>query len=1189
MTEGVWLSGLVLAISSLALFAFGLNMLFLSWRALRLPRPSSTPLANGREPAVCVQLPIYDERYVAERVIDAACSLDWPRARLEIQVLDDSDDDTTQIVARRVRHWRRRGLRVDHVRRGTRAGYKAGALAHGMELTAAPLLAVMDADFVPGPDFLRRSVAAFEDEKVGFAHARWGHLNERYSPLTFLQALAVDFHFLVEQAARCSSGYFTNFTGTAGIWRRRAIEESGGWSSATLTEDLDLSYRAQRLGWKAAYLEDVVVPEELPVGTDAYRRQQSRWATGSFQSAFLHLVPVLRSRLPAGVKWQAFVHLSSYLVGPLMLVQLLCYPGVLIAKTSHEPFFGLGTFGLAVNLISVAPWAGFAVAQHRRGRPWWTGLPACFCQMIGAGLSLTVVAAFVRALRPGGEFKRTPKYRIVEPGQEWRDGSYVFVGNPIALAELGLGAFAAGVAVAGSLAGVWLISLYAGLFAIGTLMLGGTSLLQTLQVVTLRRLGRTARRRLGSLAPLAGLLLLPALLLLGVAQLPDGFEDSYHHWLIAARLAETGSLRDPLFGMEDTWLPGYQLLAAGLLKLFGVWQLGVLKGASALLALATLAMVNALAPSRRAGRLAVLLCALNPIFWMTATSTVAEPLLTALLMGATAAAVAGRLRSAALLALLACLTGTKAWLWVIALVAVYLLERALAARRPSTRPAVRWALPALAALALLQLAFGPATHSVARAAVEVASATDRGSLAAGPGGRGFEFAGWFLAATLPLAVLAPLGFAAELRSEAGRRRLRFLHLPATVYLGAVLFLVWAGVYTGSHRYYYPALPALALLAGAAIERRPAPVAVLTAAAAALIAVAYVPVATSFATANGGLAAAGRASARVPGALLTDSPVAAFWSGKDPATIAGSRMLPLEPGAAVNWMRRRGITSLVVEDISYYRATAVFPELAGGREAPPFLTLGDEHAYAASGGKRAFAYTLDPAEYRSQLFGAVYICADLDLGAGTARSAGLEKGLALEIGTRELMGEGVGFGVPVVRYPDGWYYSGAAETVDLSGRDTVVWRKTFELDRVERYDAVSGSKSYRTVPSRGRIEITYTVEGSSIRIHARPLDLTPGFEQVGLLNEQSAAFDDFADPTRTLVGSDFPHWLPVSGDWARLRSARLGLEWSQPVLPGASLQAGRELQPPLLDWAGLDYLFGADFGGADYTVKVGPAR
>src|SRR3989442_10976267 len=368
--------------------------------------------------------------------------MDWPRDRLEVQVLDDSDDETVGILASRVAQWRRRGVGVTQLRRGTRTGFKAGALAFGMEQTDAPFIAIFDADFVPPQDFLRRTIGAFDDPSIGFAQARWGHLDEGYSLFTRLQAMAIDFHFLVEQAVRSAAGYFTNFTGTAGVWRRTAIQDAGGWSARTLTEDLDLSYRAQLRGWKAAYIEDLVVPEELPVSIDAYRRQQSRWATGSFQSAFRLLVPILRSRNRPAVKLQAAVHLLSYGVGPLMLAQLACYPLLLLAFDPRWLPWQLADASVLVTVIGASPWIGFMVAQTRRGRPWWSGLPSVLCQVVGAGMSLTVVVAMVRATRSGGEFVRTPKHHIVQRGQEWRHQDYVHVGDPRALAEalLGVGA-----------------------------------------------------------------------------------------------------------------------------------------------------------------------------------------------------------------------------------------------------------------------------------------------------------------------------------------------------------------------------------------------------------------------------------------------------------------------------------------------------------------------------------------------------------------------------------------------------------------------------------------------------------------------------------------------------------------------------------------------------------------------------
>ncbi|HEV2033272.1 MAG TPA: glycosyltransferase, partial [Candidatus Dormibacteraeota bacterium] len=716
----------IIALTSLALFGFGANVLYLTWRATRLQPHRISPLARGNEPRVCVQVPIYNERYVAERVLDAVCELDWPSQRFEVQILDDSDDDTVSIVARRAAHWRHRGVAVTHVRRDSRDGFKAGALAHGMTLTDSPFIAIFDADFMPPRDFLRRSIGAFEDPTIGFAQARWGHLDEGYSWITRLQAFALDFHFLVEQPARSAEGYFTNFTGTAGVWRRTAIEESGGWSAATLTEDLDLSYRAQLRGWRAAYLEDVVVPEELPVSFDAFRRQQSRWATGSFQTAFRLLIPVLLSRVRPVVKVQAAMHLLAFGAGPVLLVQLGCYPLLLLSVDRPALPWQLADAGVLFVMMGVAPWIGYIVAQTRRGRPWWSGVLALPCQVVGAGLSFTVFLALLRATRRGGEFVRTPKHQIVERGQEWRDQAYVRVGDPRAIGEalLGIGALTLVPLAIGQ--GQWLVAIYSCLFALGFLTVAGLSGIDVLQVWTLRSLGRRALARLQAAGPALALLGLCAALLLFAAQMPEPFEDGYGHWLIAANLASTGHLHDPLFGMEDTWLPGYHVLAAAVLHTFGLWQLGALKALGALLGLVTLACVYALAPNVRQARLAVVLLALNPVFLFTSGSAVVEPLLTALLTAGALAAVRGRLKLAALLAALACVTATKAWIWIVA-VAGFAVVDLLRRRGPLRMPAIAWAVPAIAILVFLQLGFAPASHSVARGTLEVASATARGS------------------------------------------------------------------------------------------------------------------------------------------------------------------------------------------------------------------------------------------------------------------------------------------------------------------------------------------------------------------------------------------------------------------------------------------------------------------------------
>jgi len=1182
----------LLVLSSTALFVFGLNLLYLTWRSTRIgPRPK-LELSPGREPTVCVQIPIYNERYVAERVIDAVCQLDWPRALLEVQILDDSDDETVSIASRRAAHWGRRGVNAVHVRRGTRDGFKAGALAHGLKLTDAPLIAIFDADFVPPRDFLRRSVPAFDDPAVGFAQARWGHLDETYSWFTRLQALAIDFHFLVEQAVRSSAGYFTNFTGTAGVWRRTAIEDSGGWSAATLTEDLDLSYRAQLRGWRAAYLEDLVVPEELPVSIDAYRRQQSRWATGSFQSAFNLLLPVLRSRNRAAVKFQAAIHLLAYGVGPVMLVQLSCYPLLLFWFGPH----GLGlpwhlgdTAAIAV-LVGISPWIGFMVAQTRCGRPWWSGAPAVMCQLVGAGMSMNALIALFRATRRGGEFVRTPKHRIVERGQEWRDQAYVRVGDPRAAAEAVLGIAALALVAAAVSAGQPLLTAYSSMFAIGFLTVSSLSAADLLEVIALRSAGRRVLARLHSTAPAAALLAMCGLLLLAAAQMPEPFEDGYGHWLIAANLASTGQLHDPLFGMEDTWLPGYHVLAAAVLHVFGIGQIGALKALGALLGLATAVCVYLVSPNARQGRLAVILLVLNPVFLFTSGSAVVEPLMTALLTGGALAAARGRMKLAALLASLAAITATKAWIWIAAVGAVMVLEQVRAwttGRTTRAIPAGAIALPVVALLVFMQFGFAPVSHSFARGSTEVLSATARGSIPSDSLARLLELTTTYGLAALPLLAFGLLGLVLAIRrSSATGPALRFLYLPSIAYLGVVFALVATGLYTGSHRYLYPALPALAVAAAGLLDRHPSPVRLAAAAAGALLAVGFLPVFCSFASGNGGLIAAGRAASGSPSILITDSPVVAYYSGLPPDRILGSQVLPARREQAIEWMRTHGVTDLVLEDISYYRATILFPDLAGGRASPPFELLGDQARYQAPGGKPVHAYRFGAGLLTQSIQPGI----DASVGSapGHGKTSPLAKGVTLAVAGAGAAGEGMGFGVPIVHYPDGWVYSRTATTFDASTATGTIWKRTYQLDEI----GGDAAHEYTFVPieSRGAIEVTYTVTSEGIGISVHVIQLMAGYSEVGILNEQSSAFNDFAAASSaTALDGRFGRWMPAAGDWARLQSKALGVQWSVPSIAGAQLYGGRESIPPDFDWAGLDYIFRPAFVDVSYFITVKEAR
>ncbi|MGD8965991.1 MAG: glycosyltransferase [Anaerolineae bacterium] len=456
------------------LSAYGLNSMVLVLLYLRHrddPTPSPPPPAEW--PHVTVQLPVYNELHIVERLLAAAAALDYLQHRFEIQLLDDSTDETREIAARAVARLQEQGINVVHITRPYREDYKAGALAAGLAKAKGELIAVFDADFVPPPDFLQRVVPHFADPGVGCIQTRWGHLNRDYSSLTRAQALGIDGHFVVEQTARSRAGLFLNFSGTAGVWRRACIEDAGGWQGDTLTEDLDLSYRAQLRGWRIAYLPDVVVPAELPVQINALKRQQARWAQGSIETALKLIGPLFRSRQPSVVKLEGIVHLTGYLVHPLMLLTVL-----LTLPMSFSNSW----------VLSVSPWlmgmaAGppllYLVAQRRR--PWRHRLRLLpLLELLGIGLALNNTWAVLRGMlgiRQG--FLRTPKFALLEPADMWVSRRYALSGAPFMWGELLLSLFAVTlVIVPGMNLGFvpWLL-LYAGSFG----YVAGVSLYQSRQ------------------------------------------------------------------------------------------------------------------------------------------------------------------------------------------------------------------------------------------------------------------------------------------------------------------------------------------------------------------------------------------------------------------------------------------------------------------------------------------------------------------------------------------------------------------------------------------------------------------------------------------------------------------------------------------------------------------------------------
>lgn len=375
--------------------------------------PGSSPPAPP--PRVTVQLPIFNEFYVVERLIESVARLRYPRERFEVQVLDDSTDETGRVARAAAARWQARGLAIRYRRRAVRAGFKAGALAEGLRLAKGDLIAVFDADFTPPPDFLERAVGVFADPRVGMVQARWGHANRRHSLLTRLQALLLDGHFVLEHGGRQRGGCFFNFNGAAGIWRRAAIESAGGWQHDTLTEDLDLSYRAQLAGWRFVFLPDVVAPAELPVEMSAFKSQQHRWTKGSIQTCRKVLPAVLRSDAPLRVKAEAFLHLTANFNYLLVLALCVLILPAFAARTASGGgqrllLVDAALFGFAA--VSVV--AFYAVSQREVGGRWWArlrDLPAMVA--LGLGLSINNAVAVVEALSGRtGEFRRTPKYGV---------------------------------------------------------------------------------------------------------------------------------------------------------------------------------------------------------------------------------------------------------------------------------------------------------------------------------------------------------------------------------------------------------------------------------------------------------------------------------------------------------------------------------------------------------------------------------------------------------------------------------------------------------------------------------------------------------------------------------------------------------------------------------------------------------
>ena len=425
-----WLIISIYGLTLLIICLFSLGQFNLAWHYLKAKKICEEELVELSEyPIVTIQLPIFNEKYVVDRLIDSVAAISYPRNRLEIQVLDDSNDETLDLVAAKVAHYKKLGIDIKHVRRPERVGFKAGALQYGMQKAKGEFMAIFDADFVPKSDFLLKTLPRFRNEKVGMVQTKWTHLNTDYGVLTKIQAFWLNAHFTVEQKGREHAGSFINFNGTAGVWRKECIENAGGWQHDTLTEDLDLSYRAQLKGWKFVYREEVESPAELPVLIPAVKSQQYRWNKGAAETARKTIRKVLTSDIPLVHKTRAVFHLLNSSVFLLLLIAAVLSIPMLYIK-EYNPNLGLiFDFG-SIFLIGFLAVGFFYWVSAKATHPEYTfkyfmlNFPIFLAFSMGMALhnSIAVVEGYLGIKTP---FVRTPKFNVKKKGDSWKGNIYL--------------------------------------------------------------------------------------------------------------------------------------------------------------------------------------------------------------------------------------------------------------------------------------------------------------------------------------------------------------------------------------------------------------------------------------------------------------------------------------------------------------------------------------------------------------------------------------------------------------------------------------------------------------------------------------------------------------------------------------------------------------------------------------------
>jgi len=429
-------------------------------------QPTKSILADDHKPVVTVQLPVYNEMYVVDRLIDTVAKFDWPSDKLEIQILDDSTDETVERIKNKVEEWKAKGVDIVQIQREDRVGFKAGALAYGTSICKGEFIAVFDADFLPEKDFLLNTIPHFQNDEIGVVQTKWGHINRDYSMLTKMQAFALDAHFRVEQRGRNAGGHFINFNGTAGVWRKTCIADAGGWQADTLTEDLDLSYRAQIKGWKFKYLEEVESPAELPVTMNALKTQQFRWSKGAAECTRKNLGKVLKQKgIGLSTKLNAVFHLmNSFMFLAIISLVLLSVPMIMIMH--HHPEYGslyslLRIFFVTTIMLAVV----YFIANRESGKnivgeiiKFLVFFPTFLTMTMGIAIS-TGIGVFEGYIGKKSPFIRTPKFNVSDKRDSWEGNRYTRKSlSPMALIEFAIAIYA--------LVGILLCALYGNIYMI---------------------------------------------------------------------------------------------------------------------------------------------------------------------------------------------------------------------------------------------------------------------------------------------------------------------------------------------------------------------------------------------------------------------------------------------------------------------------------------------------------------------------------------------------------------------------------------------------------------------------------------------------------------------------------------------------------------------------------------------------